>query len=69
MIGAIELLGLAASKLTLHGGFWDWVATVNVNTVGYIVFALFALTWAVALALWRLGHIEERWTTQAQRSE
>jgi len=69
VIGAIELLGLAASKLTLHGGFWDWVATVNVNTVGYIVFALFALTWAVALALWRLGHIEERWTAEAQRSE
>ena len=69
VIGAIELLGLAASKLTLHGGFWDWVATVNVNTVGYIVFALFALTWAVALGLWRLGHIEERWTAEAQRSE
>ena len=35
VVGTIELLGLAASKLTLHGGFWDWVATVNINTLGY----------------------------------
>jgi nickel/cobalt transporter (NiCoT) family protein len=69
VIGAIELLGLAASKLTLHGGFWAWVATVDINTVGYIVFALFVLTWAVALALWRLGRIEERWTAGVRQSE
>src|SRR2546425_3132677 len=41
VIGTIELLGLAASKLTLHGGFWDWVANINLNTVGYIILALF----------------------------
>jgi high-affinity nickel-transport protein len=62
VIGTIELLGLAASKLTLHGGFWDWVSTININTLGYIIVGLFVLTWAVALALWRLGRIEERWT-------
>ena len=55
-----------------YGSRWAHLETVNWlvrNLVGYIVFALFALTWAVALALWRLGHIEERWTAEAQRSE
>jgi high-affinity nickel-transport protein len=23
---------------------------------------MFVLTWTVALAIWRFGHIEERWT-------
>ena len=69
LIGTVELLGLAASKLTLHGGFWDWVANVNLNTVGYIVFALFVLTWMAALALWRWGRIEERWTANPLERE
>ena len=66
VIGTIELLGLAASKLTLHGGFWDWVANVNLNTVGYVILALFVLTWMAALALWRWGRIEERWTANLE---
>ena len=66
VIGTIELLGLAASKLTLHGGFWDWVANINLNTVGYIILALFVLTWMAALALWRWGRIEERWTANLE---
>jgi len=62
VIGTIELLGLAAHKLTLHGRFWDWVSAVDINTLGYIIVGLFALTWALALAIWRLARIEERWT-------
>jgi nickel/cobalt transporter (NiCoT) family protein len=62
VIGTIELLGLAAHKLTLHGRFWDWVAAVDINTLGYIIAGLFALTWAAALAIWRLARIEERWS-------
>jgi nickel/cobalt transporter (NiCoT) family protein len=65
VIGTIELLGLLASKLTLHGRFWDWVSAININTLGYIIVGLFALTWVVALAIWRFGRIEERWTAGA----
>jgi high-affinity nickel-transport protein len=61
-IGTIELLGLAANKLTLHGRFWDWVSAININTLGYVIVGLFALTWVIALAIWHFGHIEERWT-------
>jgi high-affinity nickel-transport protein len=62
VIGTIELLGLAAHKLTLHGRFWDWVSAIDINTLGFMIAGLFALTWAVALAIWRWGRIEERWT-------
>jgi high-affinity nickel-transport protein len=66
VIGTIELLGLAADKLTLRGGFWDWIAGININTLGYIIVGIFVLTWALAITIWRLGRIEERWTPGAR---
>jgi len=40
------------------------VAAVDLNTVGYAIAALFVVTWAVALAVWRFGRIEERWSAR-----
>jgi high-affinity nickel-transport protein len=65
VVGTIELLGLAASRLTLRGGFWSWISQIDINALGYIIVGLFALTWALALAIWRWGRIEERWTAEA----
>jgi nickel/cobalt transporter (NiCoT) family protein len=61
IVGTIELLGLAAAKLNLKGAFWGWVSAVNINTLGYVIVAMFVLTWAIALLIWRFAHIEERW--------
>jgi high-affinity nickel-transport protein len=68
VIGTIELLGLAAEKLTLHGGFWDWVSAININTLGYIIVGMFVITWAVAVTIWRLARIEERWTSDVRET-
>jgi high-affinity nickel-transport protein len=63
IIGGIELLGLLAEKADLTGWFWDFIAGIDLNHVGYAIVLLFVLTWVVALAVWRFGRIEERWTT------
>jgi len=60
-IGTIELLAVLAERLGLHGGVWDHVTAVDLGAVGYVVAGLFALTWFVAVAVWRLGRIERRW--------
>jgi high-affinity nickel-transport protein len=62
IIGTVELLGLAADKLSLRGAFWSWVSSLNVNTLGYVIVGLFVGTWAAALLIWRFGRIEERWS-------
>ena len=67
VVGSIELLSVLADKLRLSGGLWDVVANLNLNLVGYAIVALFVLTWIVALAVWRFGHIEERWSATLQR--
>jgi high-affinity nickel-transport protein len=62
VIGTIELLGVLADRLSLSGGFWGWVTGVDLNTIGFVIVGLFALTWAIALAVWRVARIEERWS-------
>ena len=64
LIGAIELLSVFAEKLSLSGQPWDLVSGLDLNYVGYAIVGLFALTWAIALAVWHLGRIEERWTVR-----
>ena len=67
VIGTIELVSVLAEKLSLSGQPWDFVSALNLNLVGYFIVGLFVVTWAVALAIWRYGRIEERWTAQLQQ--
>src|SRR5206468_4170470 len=50
LVGGVELAGLV----------WHGAAGLDLNAIGFAVVALFALTWLVALAVWRLGRLEER---------
>ena len=65
-VGTIELLSVLAQQLGLSGGLWDFVSGVDLNVVGYAIVGLFVATWAVALAVWRFGHVEERWSAGLQ---
>jgi high-affinity nickel-transport protein len=62
VIGTIELVGLIAAKTNAQGSFWTWWENVDLNTLGFIIVGMCLLTWAVALAVWRFGRIEERWS-------
>jgi nickel/cobalt transporter (NiCoT) family protein len=62
VIGTIELGGLIAQQLSLSGPFWDSLENVNINLLGFLILGMFLATWAIALSVWHLGHIEERWS-------
>ena len=62
IIGTIELGGLIASQLNLSGSFWNWIENMNINFLGFLIVGIFVGTWAIALSVWRFGHIEKRWT-------
>jgi nickel/cobalt transporter (NiCoT) family protein len=68
LVGTTELLSIATQRFGLHGGFWQWVSQIDLNTVGYVIVGLFVLTWVLALAIWRLGRIEERWEASVRSS-
>ena len=42
------------------------VAGLDLNDVGYAIVALFVATWVVALAVWHLAGIEEKWSADLQ---
>ena len=64
VIGTIELGGLIASQLRLSGSFWAWLEHININILGFVIVGMFVVTWAIALSVWRVGRIEQRWEAQ-----
>jgi nickel/cobalt transporter (NiCoT) family protein len=42
--------------------------TVDLNVVGFVLVGMFLVTWAVAVTVWRFGHIEERWSAHLQET-
>jgi nickel/cobalt transporter (NiCoT) family protein len=68
IIGTVEILGLLASEFGLHGGFWSWVSGLDLNLLGFVIVGLFVATWIVALAVWRFGRIEAKWTAHLRPS-
>jgi high-affinity nickel-transport protein len=67
-VGTIEIVGLVAQEANLHGGFWDFMQAFNINTAGFVIVGLFALTWIVALVVWRVGNVEEKWDLEAAQA-
>ena len=63
LIGSAELLGLFAEQFGWRGGFWDWIAGLDLNAVGYFIVGMFVVTWAAALLIWRFGRLEEKWSS------
>jgi high-affinity nickel-transport protein len=69
VIGTVELLGLISEQVGASGGFWTAVQHANLNTLGFVIAGLFVATWAIALAVWRFGRIEEKWSPGLDRAQ
>jgi high-affinity nickel-transport protein len=64
VIGVLVLTGLIVERLGVDSGPLAWAASLDLGYVGFAVVGLFVATWAIALAVWRFGRIEERWTPE-----
>ena len=62
IIGTIELVGVLADQLKIESGPLAAIANINLDFVGYGIVVLFVVSWLTALAIWRFGRIEERWS-------
>src|SRR3954463_4023667 len=61
VIGGLVLAGLGGDRLQIDSGPIAWAASLDLQYVGFAIVGLFAAAWVVALAVWRLGRIEQRW--------
>jgi len=62
LIGSVELIGVLADQAGITTGPIAAIAAIPLDYAGYAIVALFVLSWALAIAVWRFGRIEERWT-------
>ena len=63
IIGTVELIGVVADQANITTGPIAAIAAIPLDYAGYGIVGLFVLAWAVALAVWRFGRIEERWSS------
>src|SRR3954447_6172315 len=69
VIGTIELVGVVADRLHVTNGPLATIAGIPLDYAGYGIVALFLLAWAVALLVWRVARIEERWSAHLAPSD
>jgi high-affinity nickel-transport protein len=62
LIGTVELYQVATTGVDL-GGFWGSVQDLDFGYLGYAVVGIFVAAWLASYLIWRLGRIEERWST------
>jgi high-affinity nickel-transport protein len=64
-IGTVEVLGLLPTEIGgLHGAFWNWTKAFDINKAGFVIVGMFIVTWVAALAFWKFGHVEEKWSAR-----
>jgi nickel/cobalt transporter (NiCoT) family protein len=63
VVGLLVLTGLLVERLGIESGPLAWIASLDLGYVGFAIVGLFAVAWALALAVWRFGRIEERWAS------
>jgi high-affinity nickel-transport protein len=61
LIGTIELVSIVTERLGITSGPLAVIGDVALDSVGYVVVGLFVVTWVLAVTVWRVGRIEERW--------
>jgi high-affinity nickel-transport protein len=69
IIGTIELAGVLADEADITSGPISALADVPLDYAGYGIVALFVLAWAIAVLVWRLARIEERWSAHLAPSD
>jgi high-affinity nickel-transport protein len=63
IIGTVELVGVLADQANITSGPIAAIAGIPLDYAGYGIVGLFVIAWLLALAVWRFGRIEERWSS------
>ena len=62
IIGTVELASILTEKMGVTAGPLAELARLDLNHVGYAIVGLFVVTWVVAISVWKVGRIEEKWS-------
>jgi high-affinity nickel-transport protein len=62
IIGVIVLSGLLVDRLGIQSGPLAAIGSADLESVGFVIVGLFVVVWVIAVAVWRFGRVEERFS-------
>jgi len=62
VIGGIELISVLAERLGIVTGPLAAIAALDLGDIGFLMVGMFVAAWVIAIAVWKVGRIEQRWT-------
>ena len=62
IIGTIELISVLAAQAKITSGPLAAIAHIPLDYAGYGIVGLFVVAWIIAIAVWRFGRVEQRWS-------
>jgi high-affinity nickel-transport protein len=68
-IGTVELLQVVASELNFTGAFWDWLGTLDFETIGFLIIIIFVVSWIISLGYWKYRRFDEEYAPKLARSK
>lgn len=58
VIGGIEVLNVISRETGATGGIWSWAGTAPFEDMGYVIIAIFLVSWLISIAVYRLRHFD-----------
>lgn len=65
LVGGLGLIQLLFETLDAGEGLPAWIASIDLDNFGFYIVAAFLVTWLGALAYWKLGNIEDRYSNSS----
>jgi len=56
-IGIVDLIQALSSIFNWQNGITNWVGKLDFNQMGFVLVGIFAITWILALAIWRIFNL------------
>jgi len=60
IIGTIELLQVLATMLHLDNPVFNFIGTLDFGMFGYVIVAIFLLTWMISFGVWKFSRMDQR---------
>ncbi len=59
VIGTIEFMSIVADKFNLTGGMWDWVGELDFEVIGYVIIAIFLISWVGSTIIYKIKKYDD----------
>ena len=69
VIGTIELISVLTEQAHITSGPLAAIADIPLDYAGYGIVVLFLVSWLAAIAIWRYGRIEQKWSASLRPAE